>query len=244
MSIKAPFSYMGGKSRIIHRYPLPTHDRIIEPFAGAAAYSFKYSERDIWLNDLDPITYAIWEWLTGGDRALTGLSYVPATVVAGTAVRDVYGAIDGCPGVGAGLLHLMRAEANQGTQGAKGVHDQITTIGAKCWNARFKRKTGLVIQRVRHWRVTQDVYTITSDGGPATWFIDPPYNNLAGSRYRQSSLDYDALGEWCKSRDGQVIVAEQVGATWLPFHELVHERQGMRGRYQRSRSGEAIWTNG
>jgi len=68
----------------------------------------------------------------------------------------------------------------------------------------------------------------------ATWFIDPPYQvNGSGSEHtwfpqgmgyghgcRSSDLDFAALGEWCQSRQGQVMVCEQSGATWLPFTSL------------------------
>lgn len=234
--IKAPYSYYGGKSRIIGRYPKPKHDLIIEPFCGAAAYAFAYADHQIWINDLDPITYGIWKFLTDPE-ASTWMSYVPHQVVAGEKVSELI------PEAPTGLINLCQAEANQGTQGAKGIHDQITAVGAKCWNARFWDKTIEVIARVKGWKVTNlDYHDIPNQ--EATWFVDPPYMNAAGGRYRQgpSGIDYAELANWCRERSGQVIVCENEGATWLPFEPLV-ERQGMRGRYQKSKAMEVVWAN-
>jgi hypothetical protein len=53
-----------GESKIAHLYPAPAHNLIIEPFAGAACHSFRHWERQVLLNDLDPVTYSIWRFLT------------------------------------------------------------------------------------------------------------------------------------------------------------------------------------
>jgi len=50
-------------------------------------------------------------------------------------------------------------------------------------------------------------------------------------------INYTELGEWSKSRSGQIIVCENVGADWMDFSGLV----SMAG--QRKPSLEAIWTN-
>jgi hypothetical protein len=140
------------------------------------------------------------------------------------------------------LIALLRAEANRGTQGGRGVHDVITPMGADCWNARLKRKLlEAVIPRVQHWQIVEGDYR---DLRPvqATWFIDPPYANEAGARYRHASLDYDELAGWVMSRPGQVIVCENVGADWLPFEPLGTSARGIKSRYQRANTGEAVFT--
>lgn len=87
--------------------------------------------------------------------------------------------------------------------------------------------------------------------GQATWFVDPPYQ-VAGVRYRYNStrIDFAALGDWCRSLDGQVIVCENDGADWLPFrwHRAVPSC-AWRGPQPDSYDGiarvsrEVIWTN-
>lgn len=261
MRIKAPISYYGGKSKIAHLYPAPIHELVIEPFAGSGAYSWLHRRnpitgkpRSVWLNDLDPKTYSIWDFLTSDGAIEIVERFVPDTVRAGQKVMDFI------PAEFPGLVEICRAEANQGTQGAKGVHDQITSMGAKCW--KVKRKLREVIPEVKDWRITQwnyeDVnrcltYNDLLNGGDgyvmpeftdpmwATWFIDPPYNNPAGNRYRQAGLDYAKLAAYCQSRKGQVIVCENKGADWLPFQELKHPRVSIRSRYQKADAQEVYW---
>lgn len=59
-----PFwTYFGGKYRLGIKYPPPTYNTIIEPFAGAAGYALNYSERNVILCDLNPIIAGIWKYL-------------------------------------------------------------------------------------------------------------------------------------------------------------------------------------
>lgn len=249
---KSAWSNYGGKSRIIHHYPAPKYPLIIEPFAGAGAYAMRWTGAEdeytggpiqCWLNDLDPTIYAMWKFLTLPGALSTVRHMVPDTVNAGDKVSELLHLAG--PGYLdmnlSGLLALCQAEANQGTQGARGVHDQVTSIGAKCW-PRLKRKLEWVIPHVKDFKITNLDYLALPDI-EATWFVDPPYDNEAGRRYRTSGgIDYQVLAEWCKSRKGQVIVCEGESANWLPFRPLM-ERQGIRSRYQKSRAMELVWTN-
>jgi AAA15 family ATPase/GTPase len=57
----------------------------------------------------------------------------------------------------------------------------------------------------------------------ATWFVDPTYSTPAGSSYicNLKKEEYEeVLAPFCMSRNGQVIVCEQQGATWLPFQKF------------------------
>ena len=83
--------------------------------------------------------------------------------------------------------------------------------------------------------------------GMWTWFIDPPYQPVGGVRGNgydkkcqcsANFIDFPALGEWCKSRMGQVIVCEQEGANWLPFRVLRETTNSQDKKYK-----EMIWTN-
>lgn len=103
------------------------------------------------------------------------------------------------------------------------------------------------VAAIKHWRIIEGDYAEAPDL-LATHFIDPPYQ-VAGARdvrpnargrvrypHGADTIDFAALGEWCRSRRGQVIV----GATWLPFESL--------GDFQSTRPGgisrEAVWLNG
>ena len=49
------------------------------------------------------------------------------------------------------------------------------------------------------------------------------------------NIDYNDLAEWCKSRNGQIIVCENTKADWLDFKPLA-ELKG-----QLHTTMEAIW---
>lgn len=93
------------------------------------------------------------------------------------------------------------------------------------------------VQQIRHWQVIEGDYTAAPDVC-ATWFVDPPYSGEAGRKY--DKIDYTSLGTWCKSRRGQVMVCENVGATWLPFQPYltIKSTEGAHGKKQ---SEEALW---
>src|SRR5690606_37766424 len=57
------FSYYGSKSKLVHLYPEPRYDHIIEPFAGSARYALRYCDRQVTLVDACPKICAIWRWL-------------------------------------------------------------------------------------------------------------------------------------------------------------------------------------
>ncbi len=61
--------------------------------------------------------------------------------------------------------------------------------------------------------------------------------NRCGRILASKDIDYSGLAEWCKTRKGQVIVCEQLGADWLPFRELT-KIKGLKNK-----STEVIWTN-
>lgn len=93
------------------------------------------------------------------------------------------------------------------------------------------------IWKIKHWQFIHGSYEGIPNE-PATWFIDPPYQT-GGHAYRESNknIDFPKLGEWCKERQGQVIVCEGGEARWLPFIPLTTQNV-MRGERQ-----EVFWTN-
>jgi site-specific DNA-adenine methylase len=234
--LRSAFSFYGSKSRVLDFYPAPRHGLIVEPFAGGATYSLRHGEgRDVWINDLDPKVFAMWKFIQSAECP-EWAERLPGELPSGTIISERFSDVP------AGLMSILQAEANQGTQGSRGVHDQVTSMGAKCW-PRLRRKLEWAHARCQGWTITNLPYAQVNPAPwpPSTWFIDPPYDNTAGRRYREQVVDYGALAQWCLSRRGQTIVCENVGATWLPFEPLV-ERRGIRSRYQRSTASEAIWT--
>jgi len=110
------------------------------------------------------------------------------------------------------------------------------------WGEVIRERVASQVAFISHWTVIEGDYSQAPDL-EATWFIDPPYAE-AGRLYRHSSknIDYVALGNWCKTRKGQVIVCENEGATWLPFRFFMATKStpGSRGK---AKSQEVIWTN-
>ncbi len=57
------FSFFGSKWSMAPSYPSPRFETIIEPFAGSAAYSLMYPDRNVYLADKDPVVVAVWKYL-------------------------------------------------------------------------------------------------------------------------------------------------------------------------------------
>lgn len=137
-----------------------------------------------------------------------------------------------------GIIELARTGIQVGSAGSATCR-RVTSRGARLWH-HVKNRLRIMIPQIAHWEFIHGDYKDLSNRH-ATWFIDPPYNNDAGRAYATNAIDYSHLADWCKSRRGQVIACENVGATWLPFRELDTKMSGVHADYQPAK--EAIWTN-
>lgn len=104
----------------------------------------------------------------------------------------------------------------------------------QAWSAACRRRLALQVNAIKHWQLIEGDYTQAPDID-ATWFVDPPYNNAAGRAYKFHDIDYPALGAWCMSRRGHVLVCENMGADWLPFEPLFDTMNN-------SKSGVTKWS--
>jgi hypothetical protein len=238
--------YYGGKSKLAHLYSNPIADRIIEPFAGGAAYSLLHYEREVWLNDLYGPTVSAWRFLISNEEALHLVrERIPPTVKPGTRFDELV--LDHDP---EGFKWLIRAHMAQGAFGTPGgIRNRVSPFGADAWSAALNGTGGLRarleywIPRISHWKVTQLPYQELPNQR-ATWFVDPPYKNEAGRLYVKSDVDYTELAGWCKLREGQLIVCENNGGTWLPFRVLTERRRGIYCKDVKSEMGEAVYEQG
>ena len=218
------FSYYGSKSKIVDYYPPPKYKKIIEPFAGSARYSLKYWQNDVLLVEKNPQYVKLWQWL----RAATAkdIDSLPRLKV-GDDIRNFDGLCDE-------EVLLLRHIGQSGT----------ATPGFICTNFGFKsgktayKNIKASLFKIRHWEIKCDDYKNVLNQN-ATWFIDPPYQ-FGGHKYKFSNslIKFDQLSEWCKSREGQVIVCENTKADWLPFRPVVSIQGGAN-----TNTTEAIWTN-
>ncbi len=219
--------YFGSKQSLVKYYPAPEYSDIIEPFAGSAKYSLKYWDREIRLADKYDVVIKIWHYLQNQwDTKLLSLpemkfgDHVDDFEWPHEAAKLLMGFIIGSnvarPRKTATSWRTVDRPDTQKNQLRKIADNMYKCIG---WDIRL-----------------QDYRDVPNQ--EATWFIDPPYE-VQGKEYKHGSkdIDYRELAEWCKSRSGQVIVCEQLGATWLPFQELAVAKGITR------KSIEVIWTN-
>lgn len=216
------FSYYGSKSKIVDYYPPPKHKRIIEPFAGSARYALKYWQNDILLNDKYEIIVRTWKWLqqcSEGDVRKLPILKLGETL-------DSYNLTEE-------EKIFMGFIVQQGTTGLRktvssyavdGIETQLNNVATQ-------------LHKIKHWEIRLGCYEDLQNI-EATWFIDPPYQ-FGGHEYKHSNkkIDFAKLAEWCKGRNGQVIVCENTKADWLPFKPMVDMQGAM------FKTTEAIWSN-
>lgn len=231
--------YYGGKWRAAIRYPAPTHDTIIEPFAGAAGYALRYPDRKVILVEKYPIVAGIWRYLIGVRSTeimaipeVTDLDELPPWVPQEARWLVGFGLAEGAGAPRQRMSPL--AKRNRGTRPER----PNSANHARGWSPAMRERVASQVERIRHWKVLEGDYVLAPNI-EATWFIDPPYQ-VAGSKvyvYGAKGIDYESLGVWCKQRLGQVMVCENVGAGWLPFDPLYSTRTTM----NKADNIEALW---
>lgn len=213
------WSYYGRKKKIIKKYPAPLHDLIIEPFAGTASYAYEYWEHDVILIDKFDKICRIWKYLQQAKP------------------NDILKLPDVKNGEFIGDKHLWMCDEERWLVGfcinnASPIPKH--TAGRMNFNswARDKIRIAADLHKIRHWHIVCGEYNSMINVS-ASWFIDPPYQFQ--KLYRHNNMDYAKLSEWCKSRNGQVIVCEQSTADWMEFQPLTT----LSG--QRTKTTECMW---
>jgi hypothetical protein len=219
------FTYYGGKWRTALRYPAPTHDRIIEPFAGSAGYAVRYPDRAVDLYDADERVIGVWQYLIAAEP--DEIMRLPVVV---TDVRS----LDMCQEA----KWLIGFWLNKGSEAPRLTATTWMRSGLcpnSYWGDAIRSRIAAQVPAIKHWTAQVSDYADVPLVR-ATWLVDPPYDHKSAIYYREKVRDFDHLGNWCRALPGQVIVCEREGASWLPFTPVAWVNRGTRGR-----SPEAIW---
>jgi len=221
------WSYYGSKSKVIDFYPSPKYGKIIEPFAGTARYALKYFDRDVLLIDKYEVIVRIWKWLQVCSK--DDILKLPRLKEAERLSDYKFDCEE--QRLLMGFLVSTGVEAPRDKATFRATTDRPNKIS-------FQLKLiANNLFKIKHWDIRLGSYD-EIENQEATWFIDPPYQ-FGGEYYVKNnrSLDYQLLGEWCKSRAGHVIVCENTKANWLPFNPM----KVMRGSIHKTT--ETIWSN-
>ena len=216
-------------------YQPPRYDLIIEPFAGSAGYSLNYSDRDVILYDADERVIRIWNYLIRATE--DEIMAIPLMEVG----QDI-ATVDTTEDARLLLSCLVNTSPFRNElQAWKGGEEKEKTFTG-LWCAAKRRSVAKNAEKIKHWRAYHSLYSEVPNVN-ATWFIDPPYVNFPGVYMvnKTNPIDFTNLGNWCRSRDGQVIVCEQEGADWLPFR-YVGQASATRNKSGK-KCRESVWTN-
>jgi hypothetical protein len=224
------FSYFGSKYRMAKYYPKPTHDVIIEPFAGSAGYALLYPEKEVILYDnYEPIVM-LWDYLIKvkkEEMLNLPLDNNGNAFCKEYPVSDCNIAQEAKILIGFWLTESQTSCSRYPLSKSRGGN----------WTIKKRNMLANQVESIRHWKIENKSYDEIEINQKFTWFIDPPYSQ-AGKRYRNNSIDYSKLATWCKERQGQIIVCEQNGANWLDFSTFKKASNASNKKYE-----EVMWSN-
>lgn len=220
MKLRQFFPYYGAKWKLSCWYPEPKYKHIIEPFAGSAGYSTRYSDRKVTLVDANEQVAGTWQYL---------IKATPEEIRRLPIKIEHVGELMGCHQEARWLIGwwLGRARMRPGLRPSAWM--KTGQYHNRFWGESVRDRIAAQVDHIKHWKAVQgDVLKVTWKPQTATWFIDPPYEN-GGKHYRNHSVDRNLLKIWVLNRRGQTIVCGSKGENWLPFKPL-REHQGIQYR--------------
>lgn len=222
------FSYYGSKTNLVPLYPRPKHDKIIEPFAGSAKYALEYFDRNVLLVDKYQVIIDIWKWLQ--KCSPNDILSLPRTISHGTR-------FDSIPFSCTEERNFFSFVSGSGDQSPRNQPTKRKTIDRPNHLNYNLKKVASNLFKIKHWEIQLGSYDDIPNES-ATWFIDPPYQ-FGGNVYIESNrnINFEKLSEWCRSREGQIIVCENTKADWMEFKPMVKQKGS------NATTIEAIWCN-
>ena len=226
------FSYYGSKWNLAKKYPQSNKHKIIEPFAGSAGYSLRFPHKKVLLYDLDPVICGLWDYLINVTE--NEILQLEENIIH---VDDHNLTPEQKTLIG---FWISRGNSHPAKKTSTWFCNQRSDHRNNYWGQGAKQRIASQLKHIRHWKIQCCSYK-EIDNQDAIWFIDPPYQAYnKGKKYRFSNrkIDYEHLGQWCKNREGEIIVCEDIDATWLPFKEI-HKSKSTRQKI----NTEAMYTN-
>ena len=228
-------SYYGAKNRLAKKYPAPSHDIIIEPFAGSAGYSLLHRDKQVILYEKNLKTFSALNYLIKAkpEEILSLPLLNPEQSVDELNIIQEAKWLIG--------FWLQGGDSRPKKKFSNWGKAKDKNKNANYWGNRCKERLSIYSSQIKHWKI----YNQSFENAPnirATWFIDPPYQNK-GYPYPDSSknIDFNFLGEWCKERKGQVMVCENEGAKWLPFVSFCEMKGKLKDGNNRKLSKEVLY---
>lgn len=198
-AIKGPlFKWFGSKWSAAPHYPAPEHDTIIEPFAGSAGYSLRYSHKNICLAESNPHIHALWTWLIN-EATTDDILSIPVHIPEGTDIRNM--------GLNKGQQLLLKTWQRTNNVGDCWTVSPWGNLPGQ-WTVNTRARVSSEIHAIKHWNIYKcGIELMKSAQKTASWFIDPPY--LYNYQYKSSLvISYQELGELIQSLSGQLIACE------------------------------------
>lgn len=222
------WSYYGAKTNLVGLYPPPKYGKIIEPFAGTARYALKYWDREVLLVDKYKVVVDIWKWLQKCSEK--DILSMPRSFKKGQSFDDIKFDCPAQRNLFSYLLSSGDAVPRNKPTGRKTI-DRPNHL-----NFGLKRIASQLF-KIREWKIIHGSYADIPNH-PATWFIDPPYQ-YGGQVYKESNknINFTELAEWCRGRQGHIIVCENTKADWMEFKPMIAQRGSL------TTTTEAIWSN-
>jgi hypothetical protein len=213
------FSYYGSKWTGAKHYGPPRSNLVIEPFAGSACYATRWSCENVRLYDVSEDICDLWDFLINCSESDI------------TSIPDSFEGMEQVSKLSRGQSLLVRFWIAKGRADPSGTLSPWylkwrSSTDCRVWGRSVKKRVVEQKPMISKWSIDcmswEKIPLIE-----AHWHVDPPYNNSAGSRYPNSSINFESLGEWCRALPGHVDVCEKVGAEWLdfvPLYEVVSPR--------------------
>lgn len=230
--MKPFFSYYGAKYQVAKHLGAPRSETVIEPFAGSACYSTRWNVKKAKLYDVSENICLLWDFLI--NSSCKDIMAIPSTFKS----EDEIEALE----IAQQLLckfWVAKGRSEPTSKISPWYFKYNESKDCSVWGDAVKARVCEQKPLISQWEIQQSSYENIPNYN-AHWHIDPPYNNKAGSRYPFSEINYEHLANWCRSRNGQVDVCENSGASWLPFEDLC-EVVSSRGRRTGYKSKEAVW---